>query len=217
MHARPANIALLQFAGSAQASSAARHRGHQGLVAQASACAAASCVCSGGLLGRQILNEKVFRNSQERVMQTSSEDVEKLGTAGRRHRSKPGYARNSLLPNKNRIQARRQMKALERIRGALARRPVTELDDRKESKPSCSAASREVSRERQARRPNVRLPAPRRHRRSAYEAGLRSATSARCSSHDPIQNPSGTNSGHHLSKSSATSPPKSKATSKKKV
>ncbi|MGB2635634.1 MAG: 50S ribosomal protein L9, partial [Candidatus Acidiferrum sp.] len=42
---------------------------------------------------------------------------------------KPGYARNFLLPNKLGVEATAgNMKALERIRGALAKKTATELD-----------------------------------------------------------------------------------------
>ena len=57
------------------------------------------------------------------------EDVEKLGHRGDVVTVKPGYARNFLLPNKIGIEATvGNMKALERIRGALAKKTATELD-----------------------------------------------------------------------------------------
>jgi len=57
------------------------------------------------------------------------EDVEKLGHRGDVVTVKPGYARNFLLPNKIGIEATAgNMKALERIRGALAKKTATELD-----------------------------------------------------------------------------------------
>jgi large subunit ribosomal protein L9 len=57
------------------------------------------------------------------------EDVEKLGNRGDIVTVKPGYARNFLLPHKLAIQATAgNMKALERIRGALAKKTATELD-----------------------------------------------------------------------------------------
>src|SRR5262250_2297239 len=57
------------------------------------------------------------------------EDVEKLGHRGDVVTVKPGYARNYLLPNKIGIEATQgNMKALERIRGALAKKTATELD-----------------------------------------------------------------------------------------
>jgi large subunit ribosomal protein L9 len=57
------------------------------------------------------------------------EDVEKLGNRGDVVTVKPGYARNFLLPNKLAVQATAgNMKALERIRGALAKKTATELE-----------------------------------------------------------------------------------------
>jgi large subunit ribosomal protein L9 len=57
------------------------------------------------------------------------EDVEKLGNRGDVVTVKPGYARNFLLPNKLAVEATPgNMKALERIRGALAKKTATELD-----------------------------------------------------------------------------------------
>jgi large subunit ribosomal protein L9 len=57
------------------------------------------------------------------------EDVDKLGHRGDVVTVKPGYARNFLLPNKLAIEASAgNMKALERIRGALAKKTATELD-----------------------------------------------------------------------------------------
>jgi large subunit ribosomal protein L9 len=57
------------------------------------------------------------------------EDVEKLGHRGDVVTVKPGYARNFLLPRKLAIEATAgNMKALERIRGALAKKTAMELD-----------------------------------------------------------------------------------------
>ena len=57
------------------------------------------------------------------------EDVEKLGHRGDVVTVKPGYARNYLLPQKLAIEATTgSMKALERIRGSLAKKTATELD-----------------------------------------------------------------------------------------
>ena len=57
------------------------------------------------------------------------EDVEKLGNRGDVVAVKPGYARNFLLPHKLAIEATAgNMKALERIRGSLAKKTATELD-----------------------------------------------------------------------------------------
>jgi large subunit ribosomal protein L9 len=57
------------------------------------------------------------------------EDIDKLGHRGEVVTVKPGYARNYLLPRKLAIEATTgNMKALERIRGALAKRTATELE-----------------------------------------------------------------------------------------
>jgi large subunit ribosomal protein L9 len=57
------------------------------------------------------------------------EDVEKLGHRGDVVTVKPGYARNFLLPKKLAVEATPgNMKALERIRAALAKKTATELD-----------------------------------------------------------------------------------------
>ncbi|HUN61326.1 MAG TPA: 50S ribosomal protein L9 [Candidatus Sulfotelmatobacter sp.] len=57
------------------------------------------------------------------------EDVEKLGHRGDVVTVKPGYARNFLLPKKLAVEATPgNMKALERIRGALAKKTATELE-----------------------------------------------------------------------------------------
>jgi len=57
------------------------------------------------------------------------EDVEKLGHRGDVVTVKPGYARNFLLPRKLAIEANSgNMKVLERIRTALAKKTATELD-----------------------------------------------------------------------------------------
>jgi len=56
------------------------------------------------------------------------EDIEKLGHRGDVVSVKPGYARNFLLPRKLAIEATTgNMKALERIRTALAKKTATEL------------------------------------------------------------------------------------------
>jgi large subunit ribosomal protein L9 len=57
------------------------------------------------------------------------EDVEKLGHRGDVVTVKPGYARNFLLPRKLAIEATSgNMKALERIRTALAKKTANELE-----------------------------------------------------------------------------------------
>src|SRR5262244_2616354 len=57
------------------------------------------------------------------------EDVEKLGNRGDVVSVKPGYARNFLLPRKLGIEATPgAMKALERIRTALAKKTATEME-----------------------------------------------------------------------------------------
>jgi large subunit ribosomal protein L9 len=60
------------------------------------------------------------------------EDIEKLGNRGDVVTVKPGYARNFLLPHNLAIEATPgNMKALEHIRGALAKKTATELDSAK--------------------------------------------------------------------------------------
>jgi large subunit ribosomal protein L9 len=57
------------------------------------------------------------------------EDIDKLGHRGDIVTVKPGYARNFLLPHKLAIEATTgNMKALERIRGSLAKKTATELE-----------------------------------------------------------------------------------------
>ena len=57
------------------------------------------------------------------------EDVEKLGHRGHVVTVKPGYARNFLLPNKLAVEATQgNMKALERIRAALAKKTANEME-----------------------------------------------------------------------------------------
>jgi large subunit ribosomal protein L9 len=70
------------------------------------------------------------------------EDVEKLGHRGDVVTVKPGYARNFLLPNKIGIEATPgNMKALERIRGSLAKKTATELDAAKKQAELLSGVS----------------------------------------------------------------------------
>src|SRR5258708_22725561 len=70
------------------------------------------------------------------------EDVEKLGHRGDVVTVKPGYARNFLLPNKIGIQATAgNMKPLERIRGALAKKTATALDAAKKQAEMLSGVS----------------------------------------------------------------------------
>jgi large subunit ribosomal protein L9 len=57
------------------------------------------------------------------------EDIDKLGRRGDVVTVKPGYARNFLLPKKLAVEATSgNLKAIERIRGALAKKTATELD-----------------------------------------------------------------------------------------
>jgi len=57
------------------------------------------------------------------------EDIEKLGHRGDIVTVKPGYARNFLLPRKLAVEASAgNLKAIERIRTALAKKTATELD-----------------------------------------------------------------------------------------
>jgi large subunit ribosomal protein L9 len=70
------------------------------------------------------------------------EDVDKLGNRGDVVTVKPGYARNFLLPHKMAIEATPgNMKALERIRGALAKKTATELDAAKKQAELLSGVS----------------------------------------------------------------------------
>jgi large subunit ribosomal protein L9 len=70
------------------------------------------------------------------------EDVEKLGNRGDVVTVKPGYARNFLLPHKLAIEATPgNMKALERIRGALSKKTATELDAAKKQAELLSGVS----------------------------------------------------------------------------
>jgi len=75
------------------------------------------------------------------------EDVEKLGNRGDVVTVKPGYARNFLLPNKLAVEATPgNMKALERIRGALAKKTATELESAKKQAELLNLASLKFSR-----------------------------------------------------------------------
>ena len=57
------------------------------------------------------------------------EDIDKLGHRGDVVTVKPGYARNFLLPRKLAVEATTgNLKAIERIRGALAKKTATELE-----------------------------------------------------------------------------------------
>ena len=70
------------------------------------------------------------------------EDVEKLGHRGDVVTVKSGYARKFLLPNKIGIEATAgNMKALERIRGSLAKKTATELDAAKKQAELLSGVS----------------------------------------------------------------------------
>jgi large subunit ribosomal protein L9 len=75
------------------------------------------------------------------------EDVEKLGNRGDVVTVKPGYARNFLLPHKLAIEATPgNMKALERIRGALSKKTATELDAAKKQAELLSGVSLKFTR-----------------------------------------------------------------------
>jgi large subunit ribosomal protein L9 len=75
------------------------------------------------------------------------EDVEKLGNRGDVVTVKPGYARNFLLPNKLAVEATRgNMKALERIRAALAKKTATELESAKKQAELLNLVSLRFSR-----------------------------------------------------------------------
>jgi large subunit ribosomal protein L9 len=70
------------------------------------------------------------------------EDVEKLGHRGDVVNVKPGYARNFLLPKKLAVEATRgNMKALERIRGSLAKKTATELEAAKKQAEALTGVS----------------------------------------------------------------------------
>jgi large subunit ribosomal protein L9 len=57
------------------------------------------------------------------------EDIDKLGRRGDVVTVKPGYARNYLLPRKLAVEATAgNLKAIERIRGSLAKKTATELE-----------------------------------------------------------------------------------------
>lgn len=57
------------------------------------------------------------------------EDIDKLGHRGDVVTVKPGYARNYLLPRKLAVEATTgNLKAIERIRGALAKKTATEIE-----------------------------------------------------------------------------------------
>jgi large subunit ribosomal protein L9 len=75
------------------------------------------------------------------------EDVEKLGHRGDVVTVKPGYARNFLLPKKLAVEATAgNMKALERIRGALAKKTATELEAAKKQAELLNAVSLKFAR-----------------------------------------------------------------------
>jgi large subunit ribosomal protein L9 len=75
------------------------------------------------------------------------EDVDKLGHRGDVVTVKPGYARNFLLPKKLAVEATPgNMKALERIRGALAKKTATELDAAKKQAELLSGVSLKFTR-----------------------------------------------------------------------
>jgi len=75
------------------------------------------------------------------------EDVEKLGHRGDVVTVKPGYARNFLLPNKLAVEATPgNMKALERIRAALAKKTATELEAAKKQAELLSLVALKFSR-----------------------------------------------------------------------
>ena len=75
------------------------------------------------------------------------EDVDKLGHRGDVVAVKPGYARNFLLPKKLAIEATPgNMKALERIRGSLAKKTATELEAAKKQAELLSGVSLKFTR-----------------------------------------------------------------------
>lgn len=75
------------------------------------------------------------------------EDVDKLGHRGDVVTVKPGYARNFLLPKKLAVEATAgNMKALERIRGALAKKTANELEAAKKQAELLNAVSLKFTR-----------------------------------------------------------------------
>jgi len=75
------------------------------------------------------------------------EDVEKLGHRGDVVTVKPGYARNFLLPNKLAVEATQgNMKALERIRAALAKKTANEMEAAKKQAELLQAVSLKFTR-----------------------------------------------------------------------
>jgi len=75
------------------------------------------------------------------------DDVDKLGHRGDVVTVKPGYARNFLLPKKLAVEATPgNMKALERIRGSLAKKTATELDAAKKQAELLSGVSLKFAR-----------------------------------------------------------------------
>jgi large subunit ribosomal protein L9 len=73
--------------------------------------------------------------------------VDKLGHRGDVVTVKPGYARNFLLPKKLAVEATPgNMKALERIRGALAKKTATEFDAAKKQAELLSEVSLKFAR-----------------------------------------------------------------------
>jgi large subunit ribosomal protein L9 len=89
-----------------------------------------------------------LEKSQEIVMQIIlQEDVEKLGHRGHVVTVKPGYARNFLLPNKLAVEATQgNMKALERIRAALAKKTANEMEAAKKQAELLQAVSLKFTR-----------------------------------------------------------------------
>jgi large subunit ribosomal protein L9 len=89
-----------------------------------------------------------LEKSQEIVMQIIlQEDVEKLGHRGDVVTVKPGYARNFLLPNKLAVEATQgNMKALERIRAALAKKTANEMEAAKKQAELLQAVSLKFTR-----------------------------------------------------------------------
>ena len=81
-------------------------------------------------LTRLTRNNKDHEPEEDIIMQIIlQEDVEKLGHRGDVVTVKPGYARNFLLPRKLGVEASAgNMKAIEKIRTALAKKTATEMD-----------------------------------------------------------------------------------------
>src|SRR5437016_4859551 len=100
------------------------------------------------------------------------EDIDKLGHRGDVVTVKPGYARNYLLPRKLAVEATEgNLKAIERIRGSLAKKTATELDAAHKQAELLNVVALKFTRK-TGERSDVRLRNGRGHFRSAGPARL---------------------------------------------